>query len=121
MSLLIVFTEMKLINMCSGASVLPLGLKLSMVLCRAAWRFYLPLTLLRLLCPVLLCSELTSCLLRLITCILNPGQLFQVPPMLKILVVLKVFCVLLLRFFCLWKVCCAVHTSNNQPISKLKF
>jgi len=34
--MLIVFTEMKLINMCTGASVLPLGLKLSTVLCHAA-------------------------------------------------------------------------------------
>lgn len=98
--MLIVFTEMKLINMCTGASVLPLGLKLSMVLCRAAWRFYLPLTLLRLLCPVLLCSELTSCLLMLISYIFNPGLLFQVSPTLKILVVLEVFCVPLLR--CFW-------------------
>lgn len=55
--MLIVFTEMKLINMCTGASVLPLGLQLCMVSCHAAQRFYLPLTLLWLLCPVL-CSEL---------------------------------------------------------------
>lgn len=75
--MLIVFTEMKLINMCTGASVLPLGRKLSMVLCHTAWRFYLPLTLLWILCPVILCSELTSCLLRHISYILNPGQIFK--------------------------------------------
>lgn len=108
--MLIVFTEMKLINMCTGASVLPLGLKLSMVLCRAAWRFYLPLTLLGLLCPVLLCSELTSCLLGLISYVLNPSQLFHVSHMLKISVVLKVFCVPSLRCFRLVEsLLCSAH------------
>lgn len=97
--MLIVFTEMKLINMCTGASALPLGLKLSTDLCRAVWRFYLPLTLPGLLCPVLLCSELTSCLLRLISRILNPGQLFEVCPISWIVIVLKAFCIPLLCCF----------------------